>query len=176
MIAALSLSPVLVRADAVPQAADVIIMGIGLLDSASAHTVLGPTIKTSGLPVPHAVYHNLTSKERLILRLYPGANQGEFASYEVTEAARGDKAPALKKVAFISGKGIRLGMSRSQVTAILGAPVSDKETEGEDVLGYALTDSDAYEFFRKYNQTVYTSEYHFRDDKLRKFSAGFIYP
>lgn len=76
---------------------------------------------------------------------------------------------------FTSGKGIHLGMSRKEVTDILGKHYREHAHPGEQILSYRIDDKDIA-LLQRHNAPAYYGQYHFRDGRLVKFEMGFDFP
>ncbi len=72
--------------------------------------------------------------------------------------------------AFVTRKGIRLGMTRAELEALIGEPA------------YLIGETSIYELsgdsaiLRRYNMPIYRATYGFKDDLLIGFQFGFPYP
>jgi hypothetical protein len=157
----------------IPERADISVNGIFLEDPASTEKVLGKEI-------PHEeqlVYWNKDRTQLLTLLFHGGDTVHAFAEFKVTRAGKGDSAvKALSFPTFITGKGVRLGLSQRQVTAIFGKGV-EEDVGRQHLIRYSIEDIQTKTpFLKHYNLPSYYGEYRFEDGKLIEFSFGFELP
>jgi len=102
---------------------------------------------------------------------YPGGIKYGFSYIQVIENPQ-SKYPLLpsKINHFESANGVTIGMSKLQVTSILGKPVSSMINS----ISYYLKNN-AY-LLNTYNMPIYSAEYRFENDRLIRFEFGFEYP
>lgn len=127
-----------------PVSVDISVSGISLHDRTSQEQVLGADIPfDKDADIPMAIFPSADGRQYLTVFTHPGG-VGEISEFQVSSSVtKKPLAHRLKKVErFISGKGIYLGLTKSHVTAILGAPLRQRE-EGDIVtLDYRLDETD----------------------------------
>jgi hypothetical protein len=165
----------------IPKCADISINGIYLDDPQSTERILGPNIPPVENPLgPHFFYNIFNNKksEMLSLIIHPGDIRHTISEFKVRKPLKVDKMTIhLTKIDyFISGKGIRLGLKKKQVTDILGSSFIETKSGNITTLKYKLDDFSQSEFLQSYNMPIYYGEYKFEDDKLIEFAFGFQYP
>jgi hypothetical protein len=157
----------------IPKRADISVNGIFLEDPASTEKVLGKEI-------PHeeqVVYWNKDRTQLLTLLFHGGDTVHAFAEFKVAGAGKGDSAvKALSFPTFITGKGVHLGLSQRQVTAIFGKGV-EEDVGRQHIIRYSIEDTQPKSpFLKHYNLPSYYGEYLFEDGRLVEFSFGFELP
>jgi hypothetical protein len=164
-----------VRADA-PSAADEGVAGIRFLDAKSTITRIGtdPALTNEHPAFAHARYVNDDSSQALALIFHPGGIALDVAEAIVETAGENPTYPRFPGGAprFQSARGIHLGMSKSEVTRILGSA----DSASDHVLEYRITKENGGRWLEERNLPVYFGTYEFRDGKLFRFSFGFEYP
>jgi hypothetical protein len=161
-----------------PQEADVTVMGIQLNSTKSAVKVLGERIEViDGDDMPRAEFLNSAGTEWLALVQHYGSEGYSFQEIEIVPAgprtpATAKKLPKVEK--FVTGKGIHLGMTKSQLVQILGDGFVIEKGRGE-ILTYGVYDekSPFLQFFRQWR---YYGRYTFKKEKLAAIAFGFEYP
>ena len=76
---------------------------------------------------------------------------------------------------FTSGKGIHLGMSRKEVTDILGKGFQEHPHTDEQIISYRIDDKDST-MLQRHSAPAYYGQYHFKNNRLVKFDVGFEFP
>lgn len=136
----------------------------------------GPVL--SAASVTHAAgqtlyrFANLDGSQTLTLTTHPGDERYSVSVVSVGYATGQSALPVLAgdPEAFVTRKGIRLGMARADLEALIGEPAyligytSVYELSGDTAL------------LRRYNMPVYRGTYAFEDDRLIGFRFGFPYP
>jgi hypothetical protein len=176
-----SLSFAAIPPKTLPNEADVSLSGIYLLDSASAIKVLGPNIVLSEMNsrvpgYPEAQYLNRDQTELLTLIFHPGDEKHCFAEI-VVQKMRWKKSERMKVLpmdSFVSGKGVRIGMSKKELFQILPETFATGDEKGESIVEYLI--NPASSFLDNYNMPQYKGEYYFLKGKLTDFRFGFTYP
>ncbi len=138
----------------------------------------GPILTDADGAVIHAAastlyrFANADGSQELTLTVHPGA-----VRYSVSVASVRYRRDALARPvlagqpdAFVSRKGIRLGMARDEVESLIGEP--------DEVIG----DTAVYELvgessiLRRFSMPIYRATYAYEDDRLIGFRFGFPYP
>ena len=103
---------------------------------------------------------------------YDGSERYSVATASISYRRQDISRPILpgQPEAFVSRKGIQLGMARGDVEALIGEP--------DEVIGatsvYELAGESA--ILRRFNMPVYRATYAYEDDRLIGFQFGFPYP
>lgn len=171
-----------VRAESViPRQADISVSGIFLNDPESTHKILGnpsePVESDDDFPILQVCNSNTT--EILTLVFHYGDVRDSFSEFRVCNIS---KTPTncimpLKGVDhFVTGKGIRLGISKKELIKILGPGFTETKEGDQITIHYKIDDFETSSFLKEYNLPVYYGSYHLREDKLVKFEFGFEYP
>ena len=159
---------------------DLSVFGIKLNDEESAVKQVGsgPTIIEDSDDLPRTRFVSKDGVQELILYAHYGAPVDEYAEVEVKLA--GAEAMTLKELPaeeFISGLGVKLGMSPAEVVKKLGNCIKNRGKDGRsELIQYASEDADKDDTLKTYGYPAYYAEYEFRSDKLVRFRFGFEYP
>ncbi|MBD3271236.1 MAG: hypothetical protein GF384_01700 [Elusimicrobia bacterium] len=161
----------------VPIAVDLSINKIILRDAQSAEKVLGEEIELDGMVVPKAHYYNKKKTEILTIVFHNGDQRNEFSEFIVrssTEMIRGPihRLPAVSY--FKTGKGVRLGITKKELSKRLGRFYVEKENSEDKttVLTYDISEKPT----ERYDWSLYYGRYVFKDGRLIEFAFGFQYP
>ncbi|MEK6750386.1 MAG: hypothetical protein AABY83_14500 [Pseudomonadota bacterium] len=122
----------------------------------------------------------MSRRERLTLVFHNGDVQGSFNEF-IVEPTATEAAPAkchLEHInRFISGKGLALGITTTEVQRLLGAPHQRIGPDGGDVTyQYRIDNFADSDFLKFYGLPVYFGEYRFRQGRLTYLHVGFEYP
>lgn len=180
-IPALLFSTAACAAPDLPRQADLSVSGILLDDAASAKTPFGapPDLDDPDSDHPKAFICNGDKTEKLVLVYYEGdtANIVSELRVERVDAKYVDCVHPAERIArFVSGKGIRLGMPRNEVTRILGKNFTEHPQLDETVISYRIDNKTESDFLQRHSSPAYYGQYHFRENRLVKFSFGFEFP
>ena len=117
-------------------------------------------------------FANADGSQTLTLTAHPGDERFSVAVVSVDYAREQSSLPVLagSPEAFVTRKGIRLGMARADLEALIGAPAY---LVGETSI-YELSGDSA--ILRRHNMPIYRATYGFKDDLLIGFQFGFPYP
>ncbi len=164
----------------IPRCADISMAGIFLENRTSAEGVLGHKIAlVDSLDLPEARYWNQAKSEILTVIFHPGDIINTFSEFKVTLAGDASDTAGAHRTrvpSFVSGKGVRIGLSISAIQAILGDSAVESTDGDLTVLRYRLDDFEKSRFLKWYNMPIYYGEYKFRKDSLIEFAFGFEYP
>ena len=172
----------------VPKVADFSIAGIKLNDAKSSLAVLGREISSETDPaliednteMPHAMAVNKAGTLVLTFYFHHGGEVMAFSEFKVSLASETKltgKPIKLASVAkFATGKGIKLGLSETQLINILGPPQERSSADGAVVLDYRIKDPEAGQSLFDYPAELYYGTYTFKAGKLTEFRFGFHYP
>lgn len=178
LIAALACMGAKIEAEppkSIPQRADISLSGIFLNDPASTEKVLGKDIPMIN---QHVAYWNNDRTQLLTLFFHPGDEVHCFSEIKVSQAGKSESAiKVLSLRAFITGKGVRLGITQKQLTAILGKGVEER-MGSQSIIRYKIEDASlsSSPFLQHYRMPSYYGEYHYEGGKLVEFRFGFEYP
>jgi hypothetical protein len=158
---------------------------IRLGDEDSVQRVLGDTQK---LPIganqkkpeesdtPELVLFNKDRTEQAALTQYPGAVHGSFSVIEVGKANPALIGKTLEVDHLSTERGIRLGVSESFVSGLLGSCYTRRVTRsGETTFAYETADMN-HPFLKRVGMPNYFGRYRFREGKLVSFELGSDYP
>jgi hypothetical protein len=171
----------------IPKVADLSVAGIKLNDAKSSRAVLGREISSSTDPaliednteMPHAFAVNKAGTQVLTLYFHYGGEVMAFSEFKVSLASETKlvvKPIKLTGVAtFVTGKGLKLGLSEAQLIKILGPPQERSSVSGAVILDYRINDPEAGELLN-YSADLYYGTYTFKAGKLTEFRFGFHYP
>lgn len=160
----------------VPRAADLSIHGLSLFDLESQRRVLGEVRFSEKTAMPQARFASDDGTQRMTLVSHPGS-VGDVAEVAVAYGkGDGKRLPGVK--AFVTGKGIRLGMTEAEVTSLLGPPLRARRKDSTRTLEYRVEEKPgrASAFLEHYGMPVYYGVYRFAGDRLVAFRFGFEYP
>jgi len=163
-----------------PKCADISINGIYLEDSMSTIKILGRSIMKPKDDFTGTHYYNKSKSEILSIIYHPGDYWYCFSEFKIFISPKNfkDSITTLHNIShFVTGKGVHLGISRDKLIAILGKNYEVlKNSEGEKIIKYSLTDFDNDSFLKFYNTPSYYGEYIFQRNILIKCAFGFEYP
>ena len=171
----------------VPKVADSSVAGIKLNDATSSKAVLGREISSETDPaliednkeMPHGMAINKTGSQVLTFYFHYGAEVMAFSEFKVSLASKTkltEKPIKLAGVAtFVTGKGIKLGLSEAQLIKILGPPQERSSSNEGVVFDYRIKDPNVDELFGD-SSSLYYGTYTFKAGKLTEFRFGFRYP
>jgi hypothetical protein len=181
ILASLLLVSVSIAAQPVlPKQADISVSNIFLHDLASQKQVLGndiPFDKNADLPV--ATFSSTHGRQFLTVYSHPGG-VGEIAEIRVSSSP--GKNLVARRIAavdaFVTGNGIRLGLTKSQVVSCLGSPLRTSGKGRSVTLEYRIegAEQNSSEFLAFYNMPNYYGSYTFKNSHLVAFQFGFEYP
>lgn len=155
---------------------DISVNGIRLLDSDSYIEKFGLNINFfESENVVYTQHYNQAGNEMLTVI---SKHSAKFSATKL-RVAKLDKKFLLKRhvmedvVKFITGKGVRLGMSSLEVSEILGNPnYKEMNDDGITIYRYELLNSGAEMMIEEKKYSLYSSEFSFYDDKLIEFIFG----
>lgn len=115
--------------------------------------------------------------QTLTLFFHYGGGKNEVAEFQVKQYELSDSATTLKTNSFLTNSGIKLGISRQQVTSILGNCFKTVSKNAiTETIKYQIDDFNHSAFLSRYNYPSYYAEYEFKENKLVRFRFGFEYP
>lgn len=163
-----------------PRQADLAIAGVLLNDSPSAKNPWNITIQLEDPDSDHpkAYVCNQDKTERLALVFYEGDTANiisEFKVERVTTRYVDCVLPAQPLPSFVTAKGIRLGMLKSELVEILGKGYTEYPQPDETVISYRIDHKDS-DFLLRQNAPAYYGQYHFQHNRLVRFAFGFEFP
>lgn len=165
----------------VPRCVDVSMNNVYIEDSISAIRIFHPDPAMYQNDFEGYYYINRTRSELLQVYFHPGNYSNCFSEFTVMPLLKDTSKylfARLRKVhAFISGKGIHLGLPLDSLFLILGRKHSTTTRDKDSiVVEYSLEQKQAPSFFGFYNTPSYSSRYVFRRSRLVEFHFGLDYP
>lgn len=156
------------------------INGMRLGDEDSAERVLG---RLDDLPLSSSDFAELTvfnrnKSEKATLTQFPGGVRGAFYVIEVQSGvgASTENSVTLDTERLSSERGVRLGVSESFVTGLLGSCFQRKRSkDGAVTLRYETEDQN-HPFLKRVGMPNYFAKYRFLDGRLVSFEYGSDYP
>jgi len=147
-----------------PQFYDSTINGLQLRDPASIERIMGIADNIVDKETERAEVINETGNQLLTMIFHPGDIVNQFSEYKV-EYNKERKLPKLRinEKEFVTGKGVRLGLTKEQLSEALGKPNEKKE----DTWMY---------YYKQGNGLLYFGSYYFQDGMLAEFWFGEEYP
>jgi hypothetical protein len=141
------------------------VSGIKLRNAESTELVLGKDAQLTG-DSTHLFYSD-NRKQVLALTVFAGDYANQVSTFQVSYATS-SKLPyrKMKPADFVTEKGIRLGISRRELTQKLGSCCIVKDSTASTITLKYLIEQDM----------VYFALYYFRKDKLKNMIFGYEYP
>jgi len=156
--------------------ADTTLHGITLGDYKSTEKVLGRDRR--GAPdnpdtdFPWYAFASRNGQETMRLRRHAGDVVDSYMEFEVRRGTD-EKAVPLAANRFVSGKGVKLGMSRQAVVALFGPCFRATRNGKTETLRYEIEeDPPRSRVLKNANMPQYYAEYEFEDGKLVRFAFG----
>ena len=164
-----------------PREADLSVSEIQLNDAPSARLPFGAQVQLDDPDSdrPKAFICNADRTERLTLVYYEGDTSYIISELQIerVETRYVDCVQPPRQIdRFVSGKGIQLGMTRNEVTHIFGKDYNEQPQLDEVVISYRIDNKNESGFLQNNSAPAYYGQYHFKQDKLVKFSFGFEFP
>lgn len=164
-----------------PHQADITVSDVALDDAAGAKAPFAapPQLDDPDSDRPKAYFCNEDRSEKLTLVYYEGDTAYIVSEFRVerVETRYVDCAQPAQPIArFVTGKGIRLGMTQSEVTRILGRGYNTHPQLDEIVISYRIDDKHESDFLQRHGAPAYYGQYHFVEDRLVRFDFGFEFP
>lgn len=189
------------RGDCRLDKADTIVHGVKLGDSDGGKKILGDRMTTKlhmvereGGDFPWYVFISQNGSQTAAFRTHPGDVVNSYNEIEVRYRRIGQKQlfakeesyyigregtpPALPTEAFVSGSGIKLGMTKADVVKRIGRCFKVIKTRGQaETIRYEVEDESAQlPVLKGANMPSYYAEYQFERGKLVRFRIGHDYP
>ncbi len=115
----------------------------------------------------------------LEVNVHPGDGVSQVSIFKVRNASAGVKATPTGIGDFVTEKGIKLGLTKAELTSLLGNCYLAADSSASSLtLNYRLeTPQDTKTgFLKSQNMPIYYAVYKFINDKLSEFEFGFEYP
>ena len=176
VFALLSVEPARAAGTCVPTQPDTGAHGIELLNPESTVKAIGSDYKfiPGGSSAPKASLINWNGLQKLTLIGHPGDPKHAYSEIELRHSDRQMRFANLPAAEFVTTNGLKLGMTRTQVLAILGdCMASDRKTGGTERIRYVLEGTPQPPLLAKYNRPKYSALYTFYKDKLILMRFGF---
>lgn len=163
-----------------PRQADPMVLGIVLDHTESSQNAFGIKLEPedSDAMHPRMALCNHDKREMLIIEFYERDTASVISEMHVerVQTRHADcVVPPQHIEHFDSGKGIHLGMSKKEVTDILGKGYTEHSHPAEQVISYRIDDKDS-PMLQRHNAPAYYGQYHFRENRLVRFEMGFEFP
>jgi hypothetical protein len=170
----------------VPKVADFSVAGIKLNDAKSSQAVLGREISSETDPaliednteMPHAMAINKAGTQVLTFYFHYGGEVMAFSEFKVslTSETKLEGKPIKRAgvTTFVTGKGIKLGLSETQLIKILGPPQEKSSTNEGVVLDYRIKDPETSELLGYPSETSITAPTPSKPESSRSFALDFI--
>lgn len=180
LLASLSLPAQAVVDPNLPRQADLMVLGIVLDHTESSQNAFGIKLEPEDPDAmrPRMTLCNHDKREKLILDFYERDTAVVISELHVESV----QTPHVDCVVppqhidqFTSGKGIHLGMSRQEVTDILGKHYREHPHPDEQVISYRIDEKDS-PLLQRHNAPAYYGQYHFKNGRLIKYEMGFEFP
>jgi hypothetical protein len=155
---------------------DTSLSDIKLRDAKSATIILGVT-KLNGDTTYN--FYSKDKKEILGVTVHPGDYYSQISIFQVKYADKSNQAIVSKIDNFKTEKGIRLGLTKKEITARLGNCYSVTDsTKYSYVINYRLEDPNdsKTKLLERQNMPIYYATYKLKSDKLVYYEFGFEYP
>jgi hypothetical protein len=127
--------------------------------------------------LPYRLFVSNNKRQQLKLIYHYGRSKNEFAEVEVSANPATAQVTTLNTNTFITGRGIKLGMTEAEIIAVLGSCYKiisgDKASE---LIKYTIDDDEHSDFLHRFNYPLYYAEYEFEGNRLIRFKFGFEYP
>lgn len=158
--------------------ADTSVHGIALGDDDSTRRALGENYKAvpndPNTDFPWYAFASRDGRQTLRLRSHAGGVVDSYLEFEVRRG-RDPKAVPLAADSFVTGKGVRLGMTRKQVVALFGPCFTARRKGKTETLRYEIEEDVAGQtppVLKAANMPQYYAEYEFEDGRLIRFRFG----
>jgi hypothetical protein len=128
--------------------------------------------------LPFVRYVNAANTELLDLVLHPGGQATEFMEFRVRRFRTADAptAAVASVDAFRTGRGLRLGLTVSEVVDLLGPPDQRTSSGRSEGLHYRCASARRCPILQRTNMPLYYGRYFFTDGHLAAFEGGLQYP
>jgi len=121
---------------------------------------------------------NKFGNQLLTLFFHPGNSTWAFSEFKVqilSQEVNMEKMIKLNDNEFITEKGIKLGLSKSELIRKMGRPTNTKIENGFEIIEYRIIDPNSM-MLKKYNQAEYFAIYKLKNDRIIEFHFGFVMP
>jgi hypothetical protein len=152
-------------------------IGIGLGDSESARRIVGDDYRYFGhepeTDYPWAHFMSRDGRQMLSLRHHAGDVVHSHMEFSVRYAGASTVEQSLATDAFVTDRGIRLGVGRRFLRARIGSCFKTVMTgAATETVRYEITDARS-PLLERHNMPRYYAEYEFRNGRLVRFQFGF---
>ena len=180
LLASVSLPARAVVDPELPRQADLMVLGIVLDHTESAQNAFGIKLEPEDPDAvrPRMSLCNHDKHEKLVMDFYERDTASVISELHVERV----QSPHVECIVppqhiehFDSGKGIHLGMSKKEVTDILGKGYNEHAHPDEQVVSYRIDTKDS-PLLQRHNAPAYYGQYHFRENRLVRFEMGFEFP
>lgn len=155
---------------------DTSINQIELLDAASFQRHLPNEMNYSNEVVRHVALLNHNGYQVCSLSFLPGSSLDEVGAFDVWYRDKTNDTGVVVLVhEFVTESGIHLGITSNELKMIKGRPDSVDTKQGLTFY-YFIDGLGTSSFLKRYNMPTYYARYAFTQDKLTRFSFGFVNP
>jgi hypothetical protein len=157
---------------------DTSICGIKIRNSETAIPVIGDKDKVDSIDQYH--YYSTYERETLTLTQHPGDGKYNISIFKVEKSGKKTMGYRVLNIdTFKSEKGIRIGMSKKQITNKLGfcyAPIDSMNGYIELYYRLEMPKDSKTKLLENNNMPIYYASYKLSNDRLYEFEFGFEYP
>jgi hypothetical protein len=139
--------------------------GMRLRDPKSVEKVIGITDNIIDSEDEQTEVISVNGNQLLTMTFHPGDVVNQFSQFKIEYNSKKIRSSyKIKDKEFVTGKGIRLGITEQKLVEVLGQPIEKKPDKG--LLKYSY----------KQDNGLYFGHYWFKNGKLEKFWFGEEYP
>ncbi len=125
-------------------------------------------------------FYSKGHNETLTLVQHPGDGNFSISIFKIEWSNKAEKGYTyLDDSSFVSGKGIKIGMSKEDITGKLGNCYTAKDSTADTIELYYRIEAPKDTkngLLARHNMPIYYASYRFGKNKLEKFEFGFEYP
>ena len=157
---------------------DTSVVGIKIKNAESTLNIIGKLTKLEGDSTHQ--YYSSDKKQKLRLTVHPGDHYSEVSVFNISYSENSNQnIPIIKSMEFETEKGIKLGLSKREITEKLGTCYEVKDSTKNDITLFyriELPNDSKTKLLKSNNMPAYYATYKFTDEKLKNIEFGFIYP
>jgi len=139
--------------------------GMRFRDPISVERTIGTTTNIIDSEDEQTEVININGDQLLTMIFHPGDVVNQFSEFKIEYNSKNVRSNyKIKEKEFVTGKGIKLGITEQKLLEVLGQPMEKK------------SDKDCVEYYYKQDDGLYFGHYWFKNGKLEKFWFGEEYP